>query len=81
MRCGGIDMARKGKDFEELVTGIVRQLHTSADVNTNERIRGKSKTLREVDISIRDSHGLSISSAKTTKDRWESRLSMVSSVS
>jgi hypothetical protein len=43
----------KWKKFEELVAKVQRDLSPNANVEVNQRIKGKSETLRQVDVVIR----------------------------
>ena len=47
----------KWKKFEELVTEVQRKLSPKSQVKHNDKIRGKTGALRQVDVSIRDTIG------------------------
>jgi len=47
----------KWKKFEELVTEAQRKLSPKSQVKHNDKIRGKTGALRQIDVSIRDSIG------------------------
>ncbi len=46
------------RDFEKLVAEIQKQLAPSAEVRHNEKVRGASGRLRQLDVTIRQSIGL-----------------------